>query len=468
MTLIDLLRSPWAVIPDRLDEIQAIYAVHLRGEKIDLEALEARLGRPLANEQREYRVEEGGVGVLSLSGVISPKANLFTRVSGGASAQVFANQINSMAADPQVRSAIIDIDSPGGSVLGIPAAAAALRALSEVKPTVTVGTGTVSSAGYWIGSAANSIYLSGETDMAGSIGVVANHSYDPRAMQGKQTTEIVAGKYKRIVSETAPLTKEGRAYMQAQVDEIYRVFVETVAQNRKVPVDAVLANMADGRVFIGQQAVNAGLVDGFATVETMIERMATDPMKYAKRRKAVFALGATSSAGVADAQAPTDEAMPVSQAATPKTNQESAMTPQEIAVQFAAENPEAAALVRAEGATAELARIRDVRAAALPGHEALIEALAFDGKTTGAEAALAIIKAERESRATHANSRSADAVEPVVSAETRPAEATEADAATYELNASPATKAAVDAKVRKHMAANSCDYFTALKAVTGV
>ena len=77
MKLIDFLNSPWAIMPDRLIEIQLIYTTHFRGEKIDIQAIEARLGRPLANDQKEYNVENG-VGVLSISGVITNKANLFS------------------------------------------------------------------------------------------------------------------------------------------------------------------------------------------------------------------------------------------------------------------------------------------------------------------------------------------------------------------------------------------------------
>src|SRR3989344_5450296 len=55
------------------------------GDKIDIEAIEARLGRPLAHEQQDYSLEPGGVALLRLSGVMSPKANLFMRVSGGIS-----------------------------------------------------------------------------------------------------------------------------------------------------------------------------------------------------------------------------------------------------------------------------------------------------------------------------------------------------------------------------------------------
>ena len=52
MKLLDVLTAPWAIEPAKLLEIQAIYATHLRGDKIDIEAGEKRPGRPLANEPK--------------------------------------------------------------------------------------------------------------------------------------------------------------------------------------------------------------------------------------------------------------------------------------------------------------------------------------------------------------------------------------------------------------------------------
>ena len=420
MQLIDFLTSPWAIVPDKLLEIQAIYATHFRGEKIDIEAIEARLGRPLANEQQEYRMEQGGIAVLPVSGVISNKANMFTRVSGGASAQMLTQQISSMRADPRVRGVVLDFDTPGGSVFGIPAMAAEIRALASEKPTVSVSTGMMASAGYWTGSAANAVYLSGETDYMGSIGVVATHSYNPRNA-GAQVTEITAGKFKRMASDAAPLTAEGRQYIQGQVDEIYRSFVGAVAENRRASVDDVLNRMADGRIFVGRQAVDAGLADGIATVETMVERMATNPEKFAARTRAVFALGGipdvSAEVGGVPASAgatPKDEpVLPVASATIPKGN---AMNPQELAAQFAAENAEAYALIRAEGAAAERSRIAEVREQSMPGHEKLIEALAFDGVTTGPQAAVQVLAAERARTASQAQARNDDAPAPVAQA----------------------------------------------------
>ncbi len=451
MSLLDLLTAPWAVTPEKLLEMQELYRVHLRGDKIDVAAIEARIGRPLANDQKAYELQQGAVAVLNLEGVIAPKANLFMQICGGISAQEAIKQIDGMAADQQVRSAVLAIDSPGGSVQLIPAVAQAVARLAAAKPTVSVSTGAMCSALYWIGSAANAVFISGATDMVGSIGVVATHNYSPRAT-GTVTTEITAGKFKRIASPGAPLSKEGAAYMQSQVDELYRVFVEAVATNRGATTDQVITHMADGRVWIGQQAVDRGLVDGVSTVNDMVAQLAADPTPFASRRKAVIKASKPRAAGVAARVSQQDA--PVLHVVSPtQTEKEVTMTPQELAAQFAAENPEAAALLRAEGVSAELQRVKDVRASAMPGHEALVDQLAADGKTTGGEAAMAVLAAERKARTDAAAAHAADA----------PAAA--ASSAAPQGNGTELTKAEQVEKANAYAAEKGVDFVAALKAL---
>jgi len=415
MKLLDLLTAPWAIAPDKLREIQAIYTTHLRGEKIDIDAIEARLGRPLANEQQDYEIRDGGVAVLSLEGVMAPKANLFMRVSGGVSTQLANTQIESAMADPRVNALVLAIDSPGGSVFGTPELGATVRELSAIKPIVTVSDATLASAAYWVGSAANAIYISGPTVQVGSIGVVASHSYDPKATGVK--TDITAGKYKRIVSD-GPLTDEGRAYMQGHVDHLYSVFVDAVASHRATTVESVLANMADGRIFIGQQAIDHGLVDGYATVDAMVEQLATNPAKFSRRQKAVFALGGlpksppAAAAGVQpSANKPEPVLLATSNPPLKGSTMDRATLEQQHPALFAQLQTEFAAL----GATAERTRIQAVESALIPGHEALIAGLKFDGKTSGGDAALAVNQAERTMRTAQGAAANAEAPKPVAS-----------------------------------------------------
>ena len=130
----------------------------------------------------------------------------------------------------------------------------------------------MASAAYWIGSAANQVIVE-RTAQVGSIGVLYMHydwsKYD--AEMGLKVTVITSGKYKAIGNNAEPLSDDARAIIQAEMDQIYDLFIETVARNRGVSTEKVLVDMADGRVFIGQQAVEAGLADQTGSFEDALE-----------------------------------------------------------------------------------------------------------------------------------------------------------------------------------------------------
>ena len=384
MTVLDILYSPWAIVPDRLTQIQEIVARRAAGEDPDLAAIEARLGKPLNNAAADgYHIQDGAA-VIPLTGVLGQRMNLMSNMSGGTSTQLFARDVKAAAADPAVTSIVLLIDSPGGTVAGTQAAADAVRAVRGVKPIGAYVEGMMASAAAWIGTAADVVALESSTTQAGSIGVVATHTDTSKAQEasGIKTTEVVAGKYKRITSQNGPLTESGAQVMQDQVDYLYSEFVSDVAANRGTSPETVLANMADGRMFIGQQAINAGLADQITSLEAFIAQLNA------------------SAASVPEPQRTPDLAvMP--------------MNPTELAASWAADNPEAAAILRAEGAHSERDRIAAVRAVALPGHDALIEQLAADGHTSGPDAAVLVVAAENQRQRQAGTLRLAEAVEPV-------------------------------------------------------
>jgi signal peptide peptidase SppA len=380
MTVLDVLSSPWAILPDRLKQIHAIYDAKVRGESPDLEALEARLGRPLANERQQAYEVRDGAALIPLQGVLGRRMNLMSNMSGGTSTELFARDVQAAVNDPEVQSIVLLVDSPGGTVAGTQSAASVVMAARGSKPIAAFVEGTMASAAYWIGSAADVVVLDSSTAQVGSIGVVATHTDISRMEEasGIKTTEIVAGAYKRIASQHGPLSEAGRESIQSQVDYLYAQFVQDVAMQRGVSEEKVLADMADGRIFIGNQAVENGLADSVLTLSETIALLN-------ERVQSRSILPSASSS----------------------------MNPLELAAEWAAENPEAADALRAEGAVAETQRVNDVRAQLVPGHEALIEQFAADGQTTGDEAARAIVRAEREVRATQAEQRAGEGVAPL-------------------------------------------------------
>lgn len=466
MKLTELLTSPWAIAPESLREIQQIYATHCKGEKIDVAAIEARLGRPLANDQQQYSVREGGIAVLPIEGVLAPKANLFMQISGGASTQMLGTQIQSAMADSRVKGLVLAIDSPGGSVFGTPELAAVVADAALQKPVVTVCDATIASAAYWVGSAANAIFLSGPTVQAGSIGIVTRMGL---SKADPESIEFTRGKYKRGGINGAQPDGEFMAYFEGQLDHLYSVFVDTVASHRGATSAQVLDHMADGRVFIGQQAIDAGLADGFATVDAVVQAMATNPEQYAARRRAVFAQGGIQK----PARQPSRAAVPAgAQAAAGAPHPEpvllnhlkgSHMDRATLEQQHPALFAQLQTEFTATGATQERERIQAVMATAIPGHEALVQGMAFDGSTAPGAAALAVLNAERQVRSTHAAAMASEAPKPLAQAPAANVEAPSAQAqAAADAHKTPAQK---DAATHAYAAANGCDYLAAYKAL---
>lgn len=276
MNILDILGGQWAIEPPKLIEIQKIYAAHMRGEKADIAAIESKIGRKLDNQSTTYTINKG-VAVIPLDGVLAKRMNMMTQISGGTSMQMAAAALEDAKNNPAVKGIILAIDSPGGTVDGTQALADAVFATrSGGKPIATLASGCMCSAAYWIGSAAQAVYISDATTLVGSIGVVTNHTdvSGAEAAQGMKTTEISAGKYKRIASQYGPLTADGRKSIQDQLDYTYSIFVDAVAKNRNATASTVVSKMADGKTFMGQQAVDVGLVDGICTLDELIARMA--------------------------------------------------------------------------------------------------------------------------------------------------------------------------------------------------
>src|SRR5689334_10008771 len=106
MKLLDVLTAPWAIVPEKLLEIQNIYATHLRGDKIDLKAIEAQLGKPLQNDPKRYE-HQNGVGIVRIEGVLARRANLFMRISGGTSTEQLRAQFREALADRDAASILL-------------------------------------------------------------------------------------------------------------------------------------------------------------------------------------------------------------------------------------------------------------------------------------------------------------------------------------------------------------------------
>lgn len=266
-----LLTTPWAILPEKLAVIQDVFNRYMSGEKLDPEEVQM----VVHGAKRPADRMVGKIAILPLFGTIFPRANLLTNVSGSTSAEIFGNQFDELINDPEVSGIILDVDSPGGQVSGIPELSKKIYQSRGKKPIVAIANHTMASAAYYIGSAADEVIVTPSGEV-GSIGVYAAHDDMTEALKqgGIKRTLISAGKYKTEGNPWEPLSEEAKAHIQTGVEEIYDAFVKDVARNRGVKTSDVRNGFGEGREVGAQQAVEFGMADRIATLEETIQRVA--------------------------------------------------------------------------------------------------------------------------------------------------------------------------------------------------
>jgi signal peptide peptidase SppA len=272
MRLTDYIqKSYWAMVPEKLDMINQVVFNHIHGISIS-DDIKAAMSERKSLENKGAYVTAGGVAVIPVEGVLAKKMNMMMAISGGTSTELLKEVIKLAYEDKDVKAIVLIFDTPGGTVDGTEAIADYIYANRGRKPVVAFASGLMASAGYWIGSAADMI-ITEQTGEVGSIGVImAHYDYSKRdEMDGVKRTFIYSGQYKAAGNDSEPLSRETYDYLKAGTDYTYSLFVDAVARNRGVSAEKVLKDMADGRIFIGQQALDAGLVDELGSLDYAIE-----------------------------------------------------------------------------------------------------------------------------------------------------------------------------------------------------
>lgn len=162
---------------------------------------------------------------------------------------------------------LLRIDSPGGTVVDSQEIYEALKKLGETVKIVASFGNISASGGVYVGMGASHIMTNPGT-ITGSIGVIlrGNNLEGLLEKVGVSFKVIKSGPYKDILAFDRELLAEEQEILQSMIDDTYQQFVETVAEARKLSVEAV-KQFADGRIFTGKQAVEFGLVDRLGTEE---------------------------------------------------------------------------------------------------------------------------------------------------------------------------------------------------------
>jgi protease IV len=213
------------------------------------------------------------VGIITVSGEITSgsSASLLGSSSSAASGDIIP-LIEEAAADSEIKAILVDVNSPGGSVVPSDEIYHALK--TSGKPVVIYMGDLAASGAFYISMAGDHIVANPNT-LTGSIGVISEFPEASELMQklGVSVTTVKSGSVKDMGSMYRPLTDDEKAYWQALINETYNGFVDIVAEGRHLPREKVLP-LADGRVFTGRQALTLGLVDSLGYEKDAITKAA--------------------------------------------------------------------------------------------------------------------------------------------------------------------------------------------------
>ncbi len=220
----------------------------------------------------KFKNVTGKVVTIPLHGFISHKATIWSAMGFETSSETFGMWMDSLVNNGDVGAIVIDVDSPGGTALGLSGVSDKIFSLRGKKPIIAVVNDLMASAAYFIGSAADEI-VSDPDALTGSIGTISVHMDFSQFLEnaGIKPTIITSGKFKGEGNPFEPLTDEAKEDMQRMVDDFGASFVEAVARNRGTTVTDVKQNFGQGRVFRATEAKSIGMIDRIGTMENVIK-----------------------------------------------------------------------------------------------------------------------------------------------------------------------------------------------------
>lgn len=226
--------------------------------------------------EEKYVSGEGAdkIAVLPVSGLIGPQESETIPLSpSGVTPESVRDQLRQAAEDDDVKAVILEVNSPGGGVVPTDRIHENIRDFKETtgKPVVVSMDTTAASGGYYIATAADRIVANANT-LTGSLGVIFSYLNFQEAADklGIEEEVVKSGKFKDIASPTRQPTEEELQILQNYVDEGYDRFVQVIVEGRGLSEDRV-RELADGRVYSGQQAQSLGLVDELGDLDRAAE-----------------------------------------------------------------------------------------------------------------------------------------------------------------------------------------------------
>jgi protease IV len=220
--------------------------------------------------------------------------------AAGIASEAYRALLRRLELDPAVRAAVLRIESPGGDGLASDLLWRSVRRLAAVKPVVASLGAVAASGGYYLASAADAI-LSESATLTGSIGVVGGKLDLAELLRrvGVAREGVERGARAGLLSAARAMTPAERSAVRADLHAVYELFLERVAEGRRMTRDAVHA-VARGRVWSGRRALAEGLVDALGgPLEALAEARRRSGIAEGERVRVEVLPGTSPLSGVA-------------------------------------------------------------------------------------------------------------------------------------------------------------------------
>ena len=232
----------------------------------DMEALDD----PTNNGKDEIAVYYAVGDVVSgnLGGGITADGNVID-------AQVVCKDIEKLMNDDEVKAVVLRINTGGGSAYASEQIWHSLKQLKARKPLVVSMGGMTASGGYYMSSIANWI-VAEATTLTGSIGIFGMFPDMSGLLTDKlgvKFDEVKTNRNAGFGTLARPFNEEEMSYLNQYIDRGYRLFRSRVAEGRRL-TDGQVEHVAQGRVWLGQDAVKIGLVDQLGGLDEAVKKAA--------------------------------------------------------------------------------------------------------------------------------------------------------------------------------------------------
>lgn len=221
----------------------------------------------IKEDQSELIEYHDRVAVLTIEGPLRPGRDWYYSTGYGDIQDAIDELLKS-----DVKTVIQKIDSPGGTVKEAFETEDKFKELAEKKNLISLVTGSATSGAALMTFPASKRYLASKTAQTGSIGVVTQHIDNTKwynEFYGENRTSVAKGAFKDAGTDVRAYDEKAKIVFEESVAKLYDIFVDSAAKGLNKPIKEIEAQ--ESRVYIGQDGIDQGFADGFATLKELIE-----------------------------------------------------------------------------------------------------------------------------------------------------------------------------------------------------